>query len=234
MGLARRLVNEKTVLYGTTMANAHPSCPSRREARREARRDAILDVAAKSFLDHGYAGTTMSAIAANLGGSKGTLWSYFSSKDILFAAVIDRTTEAFRAELSLILQPRDGVEPALRRFCVEYLRKLTSPKGIALHRLVYAETGRFPEVGRIFYDRAPRQTHDMLARFLAEAMGAGALRRGDSVIAARQLVALCMAISHPLLLAGVIEALSADKIEADVDCAMMTFMRAYAPDVLVA
>jgi TetR/AcrR family transcriptional regulator, mexJK operon transcriptional repressor len=234
MGLARRLVNEKTVLYGTTMANAHPSCPSRRQVRREARRDAILDVAAESFLEHGYAGTTMSAIAANLGGSKGTLWSYFSSKDILFAAVIDRTTEAFRAELSLILQPRDGIQPALRRFCVEYLRKLTSAKGIALNRLVYAETGRFPEVGRIFYDRAPRPTQDMLARFLAQAMDAGHLRRGDSVIAARQLVALCVAASHQQLLAGVIDSLPPDKIEAEVDCAMTTFMRAYAPDALVA
>lgn len=215
------------------MANGSSFNPSRREVRREARRDAILDVAAKSFLEHGYAGTTMSAIAAKLGGSKGTLWSYFSSKDILFAAVIDRVTEAFRAELSLILHSRDGIEPALRRFCVQYLRKLTSAKGIALNRLVHGETGRFPEVGRIFYERAPRQTQDMLARFLAEAMDAGALRRGDPIIAARQLVALGMAISAPLLLAGVIETISAEQIDAEVDCAMTTFMRAYAPDILV-
>ena len=45
---------------------------SRREARRLTRREAILDVAQASFMEYGYAGTTMSAIAAMLGGSKGT------------------------------------------------------------------------------------------------------------------------------------------------------------------
>ncbi len=50
---------------------------SRREARRHSRRETILDVAAQWFLEHGYDGTTMSAIATALGGSKGTLWNYF-------------------------------------------------------------------------------------------------------------------------------------------------------------
>ena len=68
----------------------------------------------------------LKSIAATLGGSKGTLWSYFASKEILFAAVIDRVTDAFRAQLSLILNPRDGVESALRRFGIEFLRKVST------------------------------------------------------------------------------------------------------------
>jgi TetR/AcrR family transcriptional regulator, mexJK operon transcriptional repressor len=203
-------------------------CPSRREARRQSRREAILDVAAQSFLEHGYAGTTMSAIAATLGGSKGTLWSYFASKDVLFAAVIERVTDAFRAQLSLILNPRDGVELALRRFCTEFLRKITSPEAIALHRLVVGETNRFPEIGRIFYERAPRQTQQLLAGFLAEAMESGQLRRDDPLVAARQLTALCMYGGHQQMLMGVVEGLSAEAIEAEVDRATGTFMRAYA------
>ena len=88
------------------MHETSPLCPSRREARRQSRREAILDVAAQSFLEHGYAGTTMSAIAATLGGSKGTLWSYFASKEVLFAAVIDRRegmAEGARSHLSIHL-----------------------------------------------------------------------------------------------------------------------------------
>lgn len=210
------------------MHEASPLAPSRREARRQSRREAILDVAAESFLEHGYAGTTMSAIAATLGGSKGTLWSYFASKEVLFAAVIDRVTQAFRAQLSLILNPRDGVEAALRRFCIEFLRKVTSPEAIALHRLVVGETNRFPEIGHIFYERAPRQTQKLLAEFLAEAMERKSLRRADPLIAARQLVALCMAGEHQLLLMGMIDSLAPETLEAEVDNAMNTFIRAYA------
>ncbi len=210
------------------MSEASSVCSSRREARRLSRREAILDVAAQSFLEHGYAGTTMSAIAATLGGSKGTLWSYFSSKEVLFDAVIDRVTEAFRAQLSLILTPRDGFEAALRRFCIEFLRQVTSPEAIALHRLVVGEAHRFPEVGRIFYDRAPRQTQELLGRFLADAMDGGLLRRDDPLIAARQLNVLCMAGGHHQLLMGLIDRLGPDAIAVEVDRAMATFMRAYA------
>ena len=209
------------------MHETSPLAPSRREARRQSRREAILDVAAESFLEHGYAGTTMSAIAATLGGSKGTLWSYFASKEVLFAAVIDRVTQAFRAQLSLILNPRDGAEAALRRFGTEFLRKVTSPEAIALHRLVVGETNRFPEIGRIFYERAPRQTQQLLAEFLGEMMERGLLHKADPLIAARQLIALCMAGGHQLMLTGMIDTLPPAAIEAEVDNAMTTFMRAY-------
>jgi AcrR family transcriptional regulator len=203
-------------------------CRSRREARREARRDTILDVAAQSFLEHGYAATTMSAIAATLGGSKGTLWSYFPSKEVLFTAVLDRVTEAFRAQLALILNPQDGLEPALRRFCLEFVRKVTSPEAIALHRLVVGEAHRFPEIGRIFYERAPRQTQKLLAGFLEQAMAEGRLRRDDPLIAARQLTSLSMYGCHQQLLMAVIDSVSVEAIEADVERAMQTFLRAYA------
>jgi AcrR family transcriptional regulator len=205
-----------------------PLAPTRREARREARRNAILDVAAQSFLEHGYAATTMSAIAAALGGSKGTLWSYFPSKEVLFAAVIDRVTKAFRAQLSLILNPRDGVETALRRFCLEFLRKVTSPEAIALHRLVVGEANRFPEMGRIFYERAPRQTQQLLAAFIGAAMADGLLRREDPLHAARQLTGLCMYGCHQQLLMAEIDHASDAAIEAEVARAMAVFLRAYA------
>lgn len=208
------------------------SCPapSRREANRQSRRETILDVAAESFLELGYAGTTMSAIAATLGGSKGTLWSYFESKDVLFGAVIERVTDAFRAQLSLILKPDDGVEAALRRFCTEFLRKVTSPEAIALHRLVVAESGRFPEVGRIFYARGPQLTQQLLADFIDGAMERGELRRGDALAAARQLTALVMYGGHQQMLMGVIDTLSSEAIEAEGDRAMATFLGAYAAE----
>lgn len=226
------LVNQKTILYRTVMRqSALPPYGSRREARRTARRDAILDVAAQSFLDHGYAATTMSAIAATLGGSKGTLWSYFASKDVLFAAVIDRVTEAFRAQLSPILHPRDGIERALRRFCEEFLRKVTSPEAIALHRLVIGETKRFPELGRIFYERAPRQIQRLLGDFLEQAMETGELRRDDPLVAARQLTGLCLYGGHQQLLMGVIDEFPPEAVAAEVDRAMNAFLRAYAPQV---
>lgn len=209
--------------------NAAPSLAlGRREANRRNRREAILDIARSSFLEHGYDATTMSAIAASLGGSKGTLWSYFPCKEQLFAAVIDEATEAFQTQLPEILNPRDGVQIALARFCREYLQKVVSPDAIALQRTVIAASARLPEVGRIFHERALTRTRHRLAIFLREAMARGQLRSSDAMIAAHQLTQLCVSGCHQLLLLRLIDDVTPEDIGRDVERAMDTFMRAFA------
>lgn len=203
---------------------------SRREVRRRDRRDVILSVAAKSFLERGYAGTTMSAIAATLGGSKGTLWSYFPSKQELFAAVLDHATKAYRARLSEILDPTGDVESTLRRFCRSLMEKVTSPDSLELHRLIVAEAARFPEVGKIFYDRGPGMTHEKLSDFLAGAMIRGQIRRDDARNAARALIALTLSRVHLQRMTGYIHKMTAGEKEADIDLAVAVFMRAYSID----
>lgn len=203
--------------------------PSRRETRRQTRRDAIVQVAAQSFLEQGYAGTTMSGIATTLGGSKGTLWSYFPSKEALFVAVLDRLTEEFRAHVSSILDPSRDLESALRSFCREFLFKVTADEGIALYRLVLSEAVRFPEVGRIFYERGPRPVQQQLADFLADAMERGLLRRADPLAAAQNLTGLCVSGVRQNLLIGLIGVLTTDQIEDEVERTIDFYMRAYAP-----
>lgn len=201
--------------------------PTRREARREERREAILDVARRYFLDHGYAGTTMSGIAAALGGSKGTLWSYYASKELLFGDVLERATRAFREQLSLALHGDDPIEVSLLAVCSQFVTRLTHPDGIALHRLVVGEAGRFPEMGRIFYERVPQQVHSLFAQFIGLAMERGHLRSDDPDEAAHVLTALCMAGAHQKLVVGVITELPAEQAEQMARSAVEKFLRAY-------
>lgn len=213
-----------------TMAEALSGCadrPTRRETRREERREAILEVATRYFLDHGYAGTTMSGIAASLGGSKGTLWSYYASKELLFGDVLDRATRDFREQLSLALNHDEPVGAALLQVCIEFLTRITNPDGISLHRLVVGEAGRFPEMGRIFYERVPHRVHSLLSRFIAEAMVRGELRQDDPDEAASVLTALCMAGNHQKLLVGMIDRVPTDQAEQWAGKAVEKFLRAY-------
>lgn len=223
------VVNRIFVPYSTAiMFSGLASCSSRREARRSARREAILDVAQASFLERGYAGTTMSGIAAALGGSKGTLWSYFPCKEVLFAAVLDRASQAFQQQLSLILTPNDELGKTLIRFARELLFKITSPEAAALYRLVIGEAHRFPEIGRIFYDRAPRRTRDLLAQYLADAMARGLLRREEPQTAAQHLLGLCVLGLQQQVLLGLI-AVDPQMIAHEAETSVAAFLRAYAP-----
>lgn len=205
--------------------------PGRREARREERRDAILDVAACSFMENGYAGTTMSGIACVLGGSKGTLWNYFPSKDVLFDAVLDRATRLFREELEGAMGEAEGIEATLRKLCESFIAKMSSPEAVALYRLVMGEARRFPEIGSIFYERGPQRTLELIAGILKGMMDSGVLRPAHPFTTAQYLLGLCTARSHQKLLTGVYQSLDpAEVIEQAAD-AVEVFLRAFGPPV---
>ena len=209
------------------MSHALSQPTSRREARRNERRDAIIAVAAKAFLEHGYAGTTMSAVADAVGGSKGTLWSHFSSKEELFTAVIDRLTADFHSRLFGALQQDEDVASALRAFCLRFIARLVTDDSVALFRLSISEAYRTPAVGQIFHQRGPLYVQQKLKAYMKEAMARGQLLEGDPLEAARELIALCLFSSRHDLLLGVIDGLTSRDIAKRADRAVSTFMRAY-------
>jgi AcrR family transcriptional regulator len=210
-------------------ANACPPV-SRRQARRQDRRDTILAVAQDYFLAHGYAGTSMSEIAAKLGGSKATLWSYFPSKEALFTASLEKATKAYQSRLSEILHPGGDMRNTLRRACISLMGKIYSTEAIALHRLIIAEGHRFPELSRIFFDLAPNSTQKLLADFLQAAMDDGQLRQADASEAAGVMIALVRSGTYQQLLMGRIDAPDQAKVEREADFIVDIVLRAYAPE----
>lgn len=186
----------------------------------------ILCAAQRAFLDNGYAATSMSGIAAELGSSKATLWGYFPSKEELFAAVLDEATREYRQHLADLLKPSADVRATLVEFARGFLTKLTSPDALRLHRLVAAEVGRTPEVGEIFYRRAPQRTRELLTDFIAEAMAAGQLRDEDPADAARVMTALCMGGLHQRMLWGQ-DGGGPDKVATEAERAAEVFLRAF-------
>jgi len=202
---------------------------SRREENRLARRASIVAIARDAFLDHGYAATSMSTIAAQLGGSKGTLWAYFPSKEELFAAVLDDLTAAFRADIEEALRPGRSLRAALLYFCESFLRKVMAPNAVQLHRLIIAEVDRFPEIGPLFYERGPKLVTDSLTAYLAEQMDEGLLRQADPVRAASQLTDLVKGPQTSRLW-GIARNCGAHDIRAHAATSVDLFMRGYAPD----
>lgn len=163
----------------------------RRARRKEDRREAIIDVAKRAFLEHGYADTSMSAIAALCGGSKTTLWNHFRSKEDLFQAFIDRLVGDFSGALSEALLTEGGTAAVLRRFGKIFIAKIISEDTRALRRLIAAEGHRMPALMRAFYESGPRRTRERLMHYMAGEMAAHRLRAGDPELAARQFLGLC-------------------------------------------
>ena len=75
----------------------------------ERNRDLVLGAARQVFLDRGYSGATLEAIAAEAGFSKGVVYSQFTSKADLFLALLERRIEAHAAENAAVTAQHAGV-----------------------------------------------------------------------------------------------------------------------------
>ena len=65
----------------------------RRRLAPEARRAQILDAAARAFVAEGYTGTSMATISAVAGVTPRIVYKHYSSKAVLYRAVLTRTAE---------------------------------------------------------------------------------------------------------------------------------------------
>ncbi|MBB3691971.1 TetR/AcrR family transcriptional regulator [Sphingomonas sp. BK580] len=201
---------------------------TRRSQSREARRAAIVAVARQAFLENGYAATSMSTIASELGGSKGTLWAYFPSKEELFAAVLDDVTATFRMHLEDALRPGRDCRTTLVDFAQRFLGKMTNADTLRLSRLIIGEGGRFPEVGRLFYESGPRRVLERLSAYLAECVAAGQLRACDTTDAAVVLVQLIQS-QQTFVLWGIKAPMRGAEARAFCEEIISIFFRAFAP-----
>jgi len=198
-----------------------PDCPA------STKRAAFVAAARDQFFAHGYGATAMSAIAAQVGGSKTTLWTYFPSKQDLFAAVVDDAVERFGSALEWPLEADLPVEDALRRFAEGMMGIIGTREILELHRIVLGEAGRFPELGTLFFERGPKRGKAKLAAYLAGAMADGRVKRGDPAVAARQFAALCQAGLHQDRLWGLVQGEDAARQKTDIEAAIACWTGAW-------
>jgi len=133
------------------------------------KREEILDVAANFFLTHGYAGSSVSAMARYSGISKESFYRYFESKEDLFTAVMDLELQQYKGNLDQLTEHWDeeDMRESLLRFASTLLSVLLAERTLALRRLVFNEIGRAPEIGRHYYAIGPNQAYQTLERCFA-------------------------------------------------------------------
>lgn len=99
-----------------------------------------------------------------------------------------------------------------------------------LRRLAIGEAGRFPELGRLFYDRGPGRTIETLAATFETLAARGALRLPDPRLAAEHFNWLVM--SAPLnrvMLCGDAELPAQADLDRYADAGARAFLAAYGP-----
>ncbi len=193
------------------------------------KRQLIIDTAYRLFRTNGFEKTSMSEITAQVGGSKATLYNYFSSKEELFVECMFDIAENYLDGIFSHLQDQsEDLRTALQGYGEDLIRLMCTPDIVAVRRLMIAEAGR-SGIGNLFYDKIHSRQGE-IAAFIGSAMDTGKLRRGDPRLASDQLRALLETEIFEQYILCVRSAVPDDaEITAFAERAVDTFLRAYTP-----
>ena len=197
------------------------------------KRRAILEAGTVLFLRDGYMSTSMDQVAAVAEVSKQTVYKHFGDKQSLFrrivADIVDEVGDPVSAEVARLADTQD-LAPDLRDLARQLLAQVVQPRVMQVRRLVIGESGRFPELGCLFYERGPRRTIEGLATTFERLATKGALALGDPVLAAEHFNWLVMSIPiNRLMLCGGEHLPSAAEMDRFANEGVRAFLAAYGP-----
>jgi AcrR family transcriptional regulator len=201
------------------------------ETRAARKRRTILDAATTVFLVNGYVGTSMDEIAALARVSKQTVYKHFSDKESLFTAIVtaavDDAGDPVAAEVAALGESED-LAADLRALARALLGRVMQPQLMQLRRLVIGEAGRFPELGRAFFEHGAGRTIEALTASFVRLEERGLLRADDPQLAAAHFNWLVMAapVNRAMLLGD--DAIpSAGELDRYAEGGVRAFLAAY-------
>ncbi|HEX9463680.1 MAG TPA: TetR/AcrR family transcriptional regulator [Alphaproteobacteria bacterium] len=142
----------------------------------------ILDAAAELFFKRGYGETSIEAIAAQAGIGKLTLYRRFPDKAALFKAVVMRLFDQWWAAVTEVDASQGTPSDVLMATGRRLLSIVLSPTALALHRILFAEASRLPEVCALMYGSRKteeEERRDPIRNMLHRLVAQGAVRGDD-------------------------------------------------------
>jgi len=191
------------------------------------RADRYLEAAMRLFAEHGYVGTTMDMLVAEVGGSKATLYKHFPTKEALVTGLMDRVAATVNPIADHTASTLSLTEE-LTRMGTAALRGVTSPQGVAVLRICLGEYGRFPQLARTVWDHGPAVTYANFTAFVNERQRRGELTVEDPQLAAEHFLASIVGHIQLKVAFGITGPLDDDEIQRRVQAAVSTFVARYA------
>jgi TetR/AcrR family transcriptional regulator, mexJK operon transcriptional repressor len=198
IGLASRVTTRRAVpAKAGAAAKVQPASrggrPSKAEAEQLVHR--IEDAAAELFFSLGYGATTIEAVAKRARVSKRTFYDRFDDKSALFSAVVHRTIQRMRPPAGVPLVRGRNLKSMLRGIAELIMRAALSPQAIALHRLIVAESSRFPDLAAVVNNQgASEEAIRLIAGLLEREAPREKLKLANAAFAAQQFLYMLMTV----------------------------------------
>lgn len=162
----------------------------------------VLDAATAQFIEHGFARASVDAIAKVSGISKVTIYSYFPTKEALFEAAVNSSTEEVFASLPPGALDPHHPEAALTMIGTSFLKLKRSDNVVGAFRMMFATAGEHIGASEVFYKQGPAILFQQVADYLRAANEAGSLTVSAPDEAADQFLSLFLGMAHIRVLMG--------------------------------
>jgi TetR/AcrR family transcriptional repressor of mexJK operon len=207
--------------------NRRPGRPTRAEIAQLD--EQLREVAVATFLEHGYDGTSMEAIAKAAHITKQTLYSRYPDKRALFADVIPWAMSRHDPSDTLAWTDSGDLHESLIDIARKALAWSTDPQVVRLQRIAMNESARFPEFAvsgeTMLWSPRLRALMELLQRHIDR--GEIEIDDDELELAAEHFLALVEALPSRLAEFGVFR--SSRQAERHLQYAVRLFLRAVAP-----
>ena len=198
-----------------------------RGKRQQIKRRQIIDAAASLFIEKGgFADVSMDAVVIAAGVSKRTLYNYYESKEQLFLDAIHKHMETIWLALKPTQTSTEALEDKLKTIGVGILTIGMKPEPMALYRIMVAESQRFPELTRAFYDVSSKRVLLALADMIAEFGPKAGLKTDTPESTAEHYMDLILGAAFMRVVMGIDKPMTPKSIRAHVDQALTRFLAA--------
>lgn len=178
------------------------AAPKRGRPKDLDKRLAILESAKELFVEQGYAGTSMDAIAKSAGVSKLTLYSHFGHKEDLFQQCV--VSKCAEHAPDALYDPSSNLPLRQRLISIgaAFMELLFSEEAVKFYRMMAGEARQTGKLGRLFHAAGPQRTLDQFDELLAAAVRNGELAMRDRQRAGNHFFSMLRGDQHMRVIMG--------------------------------
>jgi AcrR family transcriptional regulator len=156
------------------------------------------------FMERGFEGTSIDAVAEAASIGKATLYARYKDKSELFAAVLQRQIDRWLAMNETGEQAMTGrIEDVLLARARRTVAVALTPEAIAINRIVMAEATRFPNLAKLVHEQGWQRSNAAVAAVLDGFAKSGQIEVKDTNVTADLFLSLVIGRQTRVAMLGI-------------------------------
>lgn len=199
--------------------------PSHDEAMRRSER--LIEIAASMFMERGFEGTSIDAVAEAAGIGKATLYARYKDKGELFAAVLQRKIDRWLAMNETDQVASGDIEEKLLALARRTVAGALTAESIAISRIIMAEAARFPKLAKLMHEQGWQRSNAFVAALLDQFVESGQIEVEDTTVAADLFLSLIIGRLTRMAMLGI--ETDAEQVDQRLKAAVKLFLNGVRP-----